>query len=122
MVMRNTVMQTADRITLRPGQNRIRIYAGDNQIADTAQAIELHETGYPVRYYIPRHDVAMEYLVQSETVTHCPYKGNATYYSVESNGKTISDAAWSYEQPFADMSLIENLLAFDPDRVTIRNQ
>lgn len=113
-------MSTSDRITLKPHNGRISIYADGNLIADTAQAIELHETGYPVRYYIPRHDITMQQLRQSETSTHCPYKGDATYYSVESGGEVVSDAAWSYEQPFADMTMIENMVAFDPEKVDIK--
>lgn len=113
-------MQTSDRITLKPHDGRISVYAGDELIADSGQAIDLHETGYPVRHYIPRHDISMQYLKRSETSTHCPYKGDATYYSVELDGDVTQDAAWSYEQPLDDMAMITNMVAFDPGRVDIR--
>ncbi|MDZ7734720.1 MAG: DUF427 domain-containing protein [Gammaproteobacteria bacterium] len=113
-------MQISDRIKLEQARTRIRVYAGDTLIADTGQALELHETGYPVRYYIPRHAINMDSLVRSETVTHCPFKGDATYYSLKADDNVLADAAWSYEQPFADMAMITNMVAFDPDRVDIR--
>ena len=113
-------MQTADRITLQSCQNRVRVHAGDTLIADTRQAIELHETDYPVRYYIPRHDIAMDHLTTSATVTHCPYKGDATYFTVTiDSNKKLTDAAWSYEQPLADMQTITGYIAFDDNQVRI---
>jgi len=112
-------MQTSDRITLQPCHNRIRIHAGDTLIADTRQALELHETDYPVRYYIPRHDIAMEHLTASATVTHCPYKGDATYFGIHGNAIEIADAAWSYEQPLQDMQMIAGYVAFDDRPLSI---
>lgn len=111
-------MHTADRIILKPCQNRIRVHAGDTLIADTRQAIELHETGYPVRYYLPRHDVAMQFLVTSATVTHCPFKGDTTYYSIKDDER-LTDIAWSYEQPLADMYMIAGYIAFDDQQVRL---
>lgn len=113
-------MQTSDRIRLKPHGGRVSVYAGDELIADSRQAIDLHETGYPVRHYIPRHDISMQYLQRSETSTRCPYKGAATYYSLELDGDMTPDAAWSYEQPLTDMAMITNMVAFDPELVEIR--
>lgn len=100
-------------ISLQRNPERVHIWVGDTLIADTHDAIELREIGYPARQYLPRADVAMERLRRSETVTHCPFKGDATYYSVELDDGTITDAAWSYEQPFEAMAEIEGRLAFD---------
>lgn len=101
------------RISLQRNPRQVRIRAGGVLIADSREAIELREIGYPVRQYIPREDVAMELLRRSETITHCPFKGDATYYSIELDGKTMMDAAWSYEQPFEAMAEIKEHVAFD---------
>ena len=112
-------MQTSDRIKLKPHGGRISVYAGGKLIADSRQAIELHETDYPVRYYIPRHDIAMENLSTSATVTHCPYKGDATYFNIRRDDTGIDDAAWSYEQPLEEMQSITGYVAFDDRQVSI---
>lgn len=103
----------AGRISLQRNSRQVRIRAGGVLIADSQAAIELRETSYPVRQYIPREDVTMELLRRSKTITHCPFKGDATYYSIELDGKTMTDAAWSYEQPFEAMAEIKGHVAFD---------
>ncbi|RTQ99849.1 DUF427 domain-containing protein [Halomonas nitroreducens] len=106
---------TADpRITLHPYTRRVRIFAGDTLIADTRNAIELRERGYPHRQYVPRAGVDMSKLSVSSTVTHCPFKGDTTYYSLPD----IADVAWSYEQPIDEMQAIAGRLAFDVSKVT----
>ncbi|RAR59808.1 uncharacterized protein (DUF427 family) [Onishia taeanensis] len=102
------------RITLHPHTRRVRIYSGDTLIADTKGAIELRERGYPNRHYIPKEDVDMSKLSTSSTVTHCPFKGDSTYYSLSS----ITDVAWSYDQPVEQMQAIAGRLAFDTKKVT----
>lgn len=106
-------LDPAGHITLKQNPTRVRIWAGAIVIADTRAAIELRETGYPARQYIPRKDVATERLRQSSAVTHCPFKGDATYYSIDVNGTVLPDAAWSYERPFSAMAAISELVAFD---------
>jgi uncharacterized protein (DUF427 family) len=106
------------RISLQKNPDRVRILAGDSVIADSRAAIELRETGYPARQYLPRGDVDMGRLRQSPTTTHCPFKGDATYYSVTLPDATIEDAAWSYEDPFAAMDAIRGHVAFDSPRLT----
>ncbi|WP_016855063.1 DUF427 domain-containing protein [Halomonas smyrnensis] len=104
---------TESRITLHPHSRRVRILAGDTLIADTRNAIELRESGYPHRHYIPKEDVDMAKLSISSTVTHCPFKGDSTYYSLPN----IADVAWSYEPPIDEMQAIAGRLAFDADKV-----
>ena len=101
-------------ITLHAHRGRVRIYAGDTLIADTENAIELRERGYPYRYYIPKEDVEMARLSVSPTVTHCPFRGDTVYYSLPD----ISDVAWSYDQLIEDMHAIAGRLAFDKEKVT----
>ena len=102
------------RITLHPHSRCVRILAGDTLIADSCNAIELRERGYPPRQYLPRADVDMSKLSISSTVTHCPFKGDSTYYSLPD----ITDVAWSYERPIDEMQAIAGRLAFDADKVT----
>lgn len=103
----------AGRISLHRNPERVRIWAGDTLVADTRAAIELRETDYPPRQYIPRQDVVMEHLMPAPTLTHCPFKGDASYFSIDRGSEKLTDAAWSYEQPFDAVADIAGYLAFD---------
>jgi len=109
-----------DRISLHPNPQRVRILADGAVIADTTHALELREMGYPPRQYIPREDVDMARLVRTDTVTHCPFKGDASYYALRVDGRVLPDAAWSYERPYAAMSRIAGMLSFTPGAVEER--
>jgi len=85
-------------------------------IADTRDAIRMKEGNYPVVFYFPRKDVKMERLIRSSHRTHCPFKGDAAYFSLV-NGP--ENAVWSYERPYDEMSVIEERLAFYPDKVDV---
>ncbi|MCC5882085.1 MAG: DUF427 domain-containing protein [Halomonas sp.] len=106
---------TEPRITLHPYRHRVQVKIGDTLLAETTRAIELRERGYPPRLYLPREDARMELLTRSDTVTHCPFKGDAAYYS---HGEH-HDVAWSYGQPLADMQAIAQHMAFDDEKVTV---
>ncbi|KAA0013015.1 DUF427 domain-containing protein [Billgrantia pellis] len=108
------------RISLHSHDRRVQIRAGEVLLADTRNAIELRETGYPARLYLPREDVAMERFERTDTVTHCPFKGDASYYAVVLGSETLRDAAWSYEAPFEAMAAIAGRLAFDTNVVEQR--
>jgi uncharacterized protein (DUF427 family) len=88
-------------------------------VADTRRPRVLFETGHPVRYYIPRLDVRMDLLNESEKRTACPYKGTASYWSVESGGKAEEDIAWSYVFTYEDCPKIANYLCFYNERVDL---
>jgi uncharacterized protein (DUF427 family) len=110
------------RITTKPAQVRVRVTFKGELIADTTDAIALEETMgagkktvAPVVYYIPRKDVKMERLVRTSHSTHCPFKGDASYYSLKDGPE---NAVWSYEQPVDEMSAIRGHLAFYPDKVS----
>lgn len=103
-----------DRISLCPNPEPVCIRAGGRLIASTRAAVELRETGYPHRQYIPREDVDMAWLVRSDTLTQCPFKGTATYYSIRLEEGIWRDAAWSYESPYEAMAGIKGLIAFAP--------
>ena len=101
-------------IVSRPAGARVRVTFHGEVIADTRDAVALEEGSYPVVYYIPRKDVRMDLLERTSHRTHCPYKGDASYYSIQDGP---ANAVWSYEQPKEDMLAIKDLLAFYPDKV-----
>ena len=88
-------------------------------IAETTHALKLKEASYPAVNYVPREDANMSLLKRTERVTHCPYKGDANYFSVVAGGKTVENATWTYETPFPAMTEITGHLAFYPDKVKI---
>jgi uncharacterized protein (DUF427 family) len=102
------------RITTHPAGVRVRVVLRGEVIADTRDAIELSESNYPVVYYLPRQDVKMDRLVRSAHHTYCPFKGQASYFSVV-DGPV--DAVWSYERPYDEVAVIKERLAFYPDKV-----
>jgi uncharacterized protein (DUF427 family) len=106
-------------ITITPNPKRVRVSAGGVVIADTARALTLQEASYPAVQYIPREDADMAVLSRNERTTHCPYKGDANYFNVTANGKSLDNAVWTYETPFPAMAQITGYLAFYPDKVTI---
>jgi uncharacterized protein (DUF427 family) len=106
---------TAHRIETRPSTQRVRVESDGEVLARSDRAIELHETGYPVRYYLPREDVRMDLLEPSDTTSHCPFKGDASYFSAPG----AADAFWTYERPLEDRADIAGLLAPWPGRVDV---
>ncbi|WP_314960379.1 DUF427 domain-containing protein [Bradyrhizobium cosmicum] len=106
-------------ITITPNPRRVRVTAGDIVIAETSKALTLKEAKYPAVQYVPREDTNMALLERTDRVTHCPYKGDASYYSVKADGKTLDNAIWTYETPFPAMTGISGHLAFYPDKVKI---
>jgi len=106
-------------ITITQNPKRLRVLADGVVIADTTRALTLKEASYPAVQYVPREDANMRLLQRTERVTHCPYKGDANYFSIVSNGKTLDNAIWTYETPFPAMTEITGHLAFYPDKVKI---
>ena len=106
-------------ITITPNPRRVRVTAGGIVIAETSKALTLKEAKYPAVQYVPREDANMALLERTDRVTHCPYKGDASYYSIKADGRTLDNAIWSYETPFPAMTEISGHLAFYPDKVRI---
>jgi len=104
------------RITTGPAGVRVRVMFKGELIADSRGAIVLHEDSYPPVYYVPRKDVRMDRLARTSHRSHCPFKGDASYYSLKDGPE---NAVWSYEQPIAAVAEIKELLAFYPDKVEI---
>ena len=104
-------------ITVARNGKRVRVSFAGKTIADSTNALVLNEAGYKPVFYIPRADAAMDALTPTDHHTHCPYKGNASYFSITADGKCAENAVWSYEQPFPAMAAIAGHLAFYPSRV-----
>lgn len=104
------------RIALKKAPVRVRVSYRGEVIADTRQALMMQEGTYAPVYYVPREDARMARLARTSHSTHCPFKGDASYYSVTDGPE---NAVWSYEQPFDEMLAIKGLLAFYPDKVDV---
>jgi uncharacterized protein (DUF427 family) len=104
-------------ISIAANPSRVVVVVGQKVIADTTNALTLREASYPPVEYIPRRDVDMAALTRSGHETFCPYKGDASYFSVPAGGDRSIDAVWSYETPFEAMTQIKDYLAFYADRV-----
>jgi uncharacterized protein (DUF427 family) len=107
-------------ITISPAQTRVRVRFGGDVVADTSEALDLKESTYPVVHYLPRSAIEMNRLEKTSHSTHCPYKGEASYYSiVAKDGTRVENAVWSYETPFPAVKEIAGYLAFYPNKVEI---
>ena len=108
-------------ITVEPTKGRVQVRVNGELIADTTAALVLQEATLPAVQYIPLADVAQERLTRTDTGTYCPFKGDAGYYSVTtSDGKTVEDAIWFYEQPYPAVAAIAGHVAFYPNKAEIR--
>lgn len=104
-------------IAIAPGDAHVVVRAGGKVIVDTRRALVLREATYPPVYYLPREDADMAALERSDHSSYCPYKGEASYYSVTAGGAKSRNAIWTYETPHAAVASIRDYLAFYPDRV-----
>ena len=119
MVERTVKIPNADHpITVEPTGRRIVVTVGHEVIADTTLALVLREAGCPEIHYVPRADVDMGALTRSTLTTYCPYKGEASHYSIPSGGKRSVNAIWTYEAPLPAVAGIKDHFAFYPDRVS----
>src|SRR3954451_9173350 len=106
----------AHHITTQPCTSRIRVEFDGELLADSTRAVALDESRLPTRYYLPREDVRTDLLTASDKNTHCPFKGDATYWSAPG----ADDAFWIYEAPDqTDAEPIGGMLAPDPRKVTV---
>ena len=108
-------------ITIENTGQRVLARVGDRVVADTARALTLREAGYPPVHYIPLADVDQTLLTPTDTQTYCPYKGDASYYSIDLDGhaSSLTDAVWTYREPYEAVSRIAGHVAFYTDRVTV---
>ncbi|MSP88022.1 MAG: DUF427 domain-containing protein [Alphaproteobacteria bacterium] len=106
------------RIELKREGKRIAVTVGGIVVADSTDAITMVETGgYQPVHYFPAAHIRPGALTRTEKSTHCPYKGHATYWTIEAGSKRLDDAAWSYETPYVEMTEIAGRVAFYGDKV-----
>ena len=110
-------MRRADHIRIAPNPNRVRVLFDGRVIAETTRALTLTEGNLPPVLYIPREDADMSLLERTEHKSHCPYKSDASYYSIRTPARASENAVWSYEEPYPAVAQIKGHLAFYPDRV-----
>ena len=104
-------------ITITPQPGRVVVKAGGRVIADSTRALNLQEASYPAVQYIPREDVDMAQLTATTYASHCPYKGDASYFSISDAGSRGDNAVWSYVHPHDAVKQIAGHLAFYPNKV-----
>ncbi len=104
---------------MRPSSREVRVVFNRETVALTRRGLFLFETGLPTRYYIPPEDVREEPLVPSDRQTHCPYKGVASYYSVEAGGGRVEDLIWYYPEPIPAAGKIKDHLCFFNEKVDL---
>ncbi|WP_322029058.1 DUF427 domain-containing protein [Paraburkholderia sp. J76] len=104
-------------VTVEPARTRVVVKAGGRVVVDTRRALTLREASYPAVFYVPREDADMSLLSRTDHKSWCPYKGEASYYSITPGGARAVNAIWSYETPHEAVSAIKDHLAFYPDRV-----
>jgi len=106
-------------ITVTPAPGRVVVRFRGEIVADTEHALELREASYPAVLYIPRADAALDHYVRSDHQSHCPYKGDASYFDLKTAGGEAANAVWTYETPYPAMTEIKDHLAFYPNQVTV---
>lgn len=111
-------------IDIEPFAGRVRVTSGGRTVADSTAALELRESTYPPVYYVPLADLDESMLRPSDTTSHCPYKGDASYYDVvdPDTQQAVADAIWHYREPYPSVSEIADYVAFYPDRVELEVQ
>ncbi|MFJ7961339.1 DUF427 domain-containing protein [Streptomyces sp. NPDC096319] len=100
-----------------PDARRVVVRQGGVVLADSRRCVRVLETSHPPVFYVPWQDVRTDLLTPSATLTHCEWKGVASYWTLTGPGRTVEDVAWSYEEPEAAYAALSGRLAFYPGRV-----
>jgi uncharacterized protein (DUF427 family) len=107
-------------ITVKPTGSHVTVRVGGVTVAESDNALSLAEASYPVVQYIPLTDVDQNLLSRTDSHTYCPYKGEASYYTVQTpDGQTEADLIWTYEQPYDAVSEIAGHVAFYANRAKV---
>jgi uncharacterized protein (DUF427 family) len=100
------------RVRTEPNQRRVRVFFGGEAVADSSRTLYLFETAHLPVYYFPRDDVRFDLLEPTSHQTHCPYKGDASYYTVVAGGERYENAAWAYPDPIDAVPELRDYVAF----------
>ncbi len=100
------------RLSVDAEPRRIRAVFQNETIADSSKVLVMHETRLASVFYFPREDVRMDLLTKSDQHTHCPFKGNASYWTIQVDSQSAENAAWSYEDPYDESSIVKEYVAF----------
>ena len=107
------------RVDVLSSSRYVEVVLNHLKVADSRQPRLLFETGLPTRYYLPLVDVRMDLLIPSSNITRCPYKGTASYWSVEVNGEVLDDLVWTYKTPVLESVKIAGLACFFNEKVDL---
>ena len=107
------------RVDILPSSRHVRVEVDSVTIAESAKPTLLFETGLPARYYLPKTHVHMDLLTPTDTASHCPYKGQAEWWSVRAGDEVHDDLAWSYRTPLPESQKIAGLIAFYDEKVDL---
>jgi len=106
-------------ITVQPTPGHVRVLVGDTVIAESDSSLTLQEASYPPVQYVPLADIDASVLSRTETSTYCPFKGDASYYSVTTADGSVADAGWAYDEPYDAVAQIATHVAFWPGRAEV---
>jgi uncharacterized protein (DUF427 family) len=112
-------MTQGHRITIIPGDLHVEVSVNGEKLAASDRPVLLEETGLPTRYYLPREDVRTELLRATTRETTCPFKGEASYWSVVVGDDVLDDLVWSYETPIPQAEGVAGLMCFYNERVDL---
>ena len=115
----HAVMSQGHRIVITPADMHVEVNVGGEKIAESKRPVLLEETGLPIRYYLPREDVRTDLLAPTNRETTCPFKGQASYWSADIDGKVYDDVVWSYETPIPEAEGVTGLMCFYNERVDL---
>jgi uncharacterized protein (DUF427 family) len=107
------------RVDILASSRYVRVEVDGVTVAESSNARLLFETGLPVRYYLPKTHVRLDLLTHTDTVTHCPYKGAAEYWSIRAGDNVHADLAWSYRTPLPESQRVAGMIAFYNEKVDI---
>ncbi len=107
-------------ITVKPSDKKVEVSFAGEIIASSTKALELKEGDYPAVYYLPPNDVNESYLSKTDHQTTCPWKGDATYWSVKVGSEGAENVVWAYLEPKEDVKEIEGCMAFYPSKLEVK--
>ncbi|MGI9326377.1 MAG: DUF427 domain-containing protein [Pseudomonadales bacterium] len=106
-------------ITIEPRDERVQVHVGETLLADTTDAVLVTESRHRPVWYLPLDAVAADLVTATETSSYCPFKGHASYWSVNTEAQTLNDVMWSYREPFDECAQIRDFVAFYTNKVNL---